>query len=83
MNRLDFYANIVHQIWSHWMKYFFSICNPTVDYEGNITVTIPKEKYYRWVRQMNTHYLYLPDDEGKSDRDLVKALFPVTDWVEK
>jgi hypothetical protein len=64
MSREDLLAEIQHEIWSHWMKYMFSICIENGE-EG--FVTIPKEKVNRWKRQLNTLYKDLSPDEKLSD----------------
>ena len=58
-------AAVQHEIWSHWMRYLFSVCPP--DSFGN--GIIPAEKAQRWQRQMNTDYANLTDKERESDRD--------------
>jgi hypothetical protein len=61
---IELLANVQHQIWSHWMKYQFSVCQENPD--GSIT--IPAEKVVRWKRQMNTDYPALSETEKASDR---------------
>lgn len=68
-------ADKQHQIWAHWMKYFFSKC--TTDIDGNIVV--PKELVERWTRQMNTEYENLSESEKDSDRNIVKQ-FRLLPW---
>ena len=53
-----------HAIWAHWMIYLFGVSRLNPD--GS--VTIPADKAERWIRQMNTHYLDLPESERESDR---------------
>ncbi len=64
MNREEILAEIQHEIWSHWMKYMFSIC---VENSDGGSVIIPKEKVLRWKRQLNTQYKDLSPDEKLSD----------------
>jgi len=54
---LERYAAIQHDIWSHWMKWFFK--NDT------------QENRERWKRQMNTPYDKLSESEKESDRRVV------------
>ncbi|MGX9686248.1 hypothetical protein ACTQ9L_03785 [Deinococcus wulumuqiensis] len=54
-----------HEIWSHWMRYLFSVSHENED--GS--VTIDRENVIRWKRQMQTKYSDLTDNEKKSDRD--------------
>lgn len=58
-------ATAQHEIWSHWMKYLFQVSKKNED--GS--VTIPADKVTRWVRQMNTPYSGLTEDEKESDRE--------------
>ncbi len=53
-----------HAIWSHWMRYLFSVCRLNED--GS--VTIPVDKAERWQRQMSTDYSALTEREKESDR---------------
>ena len=65
--RLELLAEIQHEIWSHWMKYQFTICKES----GNGDLIIPAEKVGRWMRQLNTPYGELTPSEKQSDRDVV------------
>lgn len=58
-------ADVQHAIWSHWMKYLFSVC---VENEDG-SVTIPCDKVSRWKRQMETEYKDLSELEKASDRN--------------
>jgi hypothetical protein len=53
-----------HEAWAGWMRYLFSVSTRNED--GS--VTIPREQVERWIRQMETAYKDLPEDEKKSDR---------------
>lgn len=61
------HAAVEHEIWSHWMKYMFSVCKNT----PSGTVTIPMNLVERWREQMETPYDILSEDEKKSDREQV------------
>ena len=64
INKREELAAVQHEIWAHWTKYQFSICQHNKD--G--TITIPTDKVERWSRQMNTPYSDLTDKEKESDR---------------
>lgn len=65
-------ASVQHDIWVHWMKYLFSVCD-----ERDGEVIIPKDKVSRWKRQMNASYNSLSGKEKQSDKDQVKKLLKV------
>lgn len=58
-------AEYAHNAWASWMKYNFSKFQDW-DENGNIQLS----PYYlkRWLRQMDTKYYDLPEDEKESDR---------------
>ena len=58
-------ASTMHSIWSHWMRYLFSVSIKNED--G--TYTIPVGKVDRWQRQLETPYELLTDEEKQSDRE--------------
>ncbi len=60
-------ADAQHIIWSHWMRYQFSKCEPRED--GSLV--IPADLVERWKRQMDTAYCDLSEDEKESDRKIV------------
>jgi hypothetical protein len=51
-------ASIQHEIWSHWMRWFFDNDTP--------------ENRSRWRRQMTTPYAELSEREKESDRRVVR-----------
>jgi len=59
-------SNLSHEIWSHWMRYMFSRCQPNEE-EG--TLTIPAWAVQRWGRQLDTPYNELTEEEKNSDRE--------------
>lgn len=65
-------AAYAHKAWSGWMRYLFSKCDFTMPVIlsalENGSVIIPKEFVERWMRQMNTEYVDLPENEKESDR---------------
>lgn len=72
---LEELADAQHKIWSHWMTYQFSKCE-TAEEVGAMTddddVVIPAEFVRRWLRQANTPYAELIEDERESDRRVVR-----------
>jgi len=62
-------AEIVHDLWAHWMKYMFTLCE-----DDDLGFIIPHEYVRRWQRQMNTAYNDLSEKEKASDRDLALRL---------
>ncbi len=63
MNERDRLADYAHRAWSGWMRYMFSKSISNDD--GSIT--IPLDLVKRWMRQMNTNMLDLPENERASD----------------
>ena len=62
-------AKAAHDIWAHWMKYIFSVCENT---EGKIDAQIPKELVVRWKRLMNTPFEELTNKEQNSDFEIAR-----------
>lgn len=58
-------ASIQHEIWAHWMRYVFRVCQENSD--GSFT--IPAEKANKWIRQIETSYSELSESEKDSDRE--------------
>lgn len=63
-NLLEALAEQAHRSWSGWMHYLFDRCSP----QDDGTTVIPAPSVSRWVRQMNTPYAKLPENEKTSDR---------------
>ena len=61
---LEILANVQHEIWSHWMKYLFSVSSQNI----SGSVTIPANLVARWTRQMNTPYAELSEKEKESEK---------------
>ncbi len=58
-------AAYAHEAWSGWMRYLFQKArNPHED--GS--VMIDGQHVMRWMRQMETDYADLPEEEKESDR---------------
>jgi hypothetical protein len=70
---LEKLADCQHEIWSHWMKYLFSVSTENED--GS--VTLPAEKVNRWQRQMNTKYANLSPKEQRSDLEQAMKIMDV------
>ena len=57
-------AAYAHKAWSGWMRWMFDRCSP----QDDGSTIVPAGLVSRWVRQMNTSYADLPDNEKESDR---------------
>lgn len=68
---LDQFAEIQHDIWSHWMDYMFK-CGVTLP-DG--TWVMPEAMVGRWRRQLATAYKHLSESEKESDRQVVLDFF--------
>ena len=58
---------VQHEIWAHWMRYQFSLCEKQED--GSLV--IPPRLVESWVRRMNTPYRDLQEVEQNIARDRV------------
>lgn len=78
-------ANLQHKIWSHWMKYLFSkgvfvrMKYMEDDAEKQMCFVLPSECYTRWIRQMDTPYSDLSEEEKESDRDQANKVLALVD----
>ncbi len=61
----DKLAEVQHAIWAHWMNHLFGVSTRNDD--GSYTISA--EKAEQWIRQMNTPYTELPDNQKESDRE--------------
>lgn len=66
-------ANVQHQIWAHWMRYLFSVC----EHNEDGSYTIPATMATRWQRQIETDYDKLSDAERDSDREQADKVISV------
>ncbi len=69
---IELIADFIHDQWSHWMKYLYSILEDDWDpttHTKDVTYVLPVESYDRWLRQMNTPYSELSEKEKDSDRE--------------
>ena len=57
-------ASVQHDIWSHWMKYLFSVCDDSFD-----GIIIPPDKVRLWKKEIATPYSELTEKQKESDRD--------------
>lgn len=67
-------AELQHEIWSHWMKYLFSRCEPIGGCEPigewvDSPQVMPRDQVDRWLQQSRTHYSSLSEKERDSDRE--------------
>lgn len=69
---IELLAALAHDQWSGWMKYLFEKCQQAASTRATFYngpgVVIPAPSVERWVRQMNTPYADLPEEEKESDR---------------
>ena len=70
-------AKAMHDVWSHWMKYQFSMCHKNSDGD----TVIPKELVERWERQANTEYGNLTEKEKQSDRDVATKFLALEEVI--
>lgn len=65
-------AALCHEQWSGWMKYLFSKCDfgmgTVLSALENGCAIISKVYVDRWMKQMNTPYKDLSEEEKESDR---------------
>lgn len=61
-------AKAAHDIWAHWMNYFFTQCVEQPD--GSLVV--PADKVKRWKRLANTSFMALTEEEAKSDYEIAE-----------
>ena len=74
-------AALMHEMWIGWMKYLFSKSRQHGWDDGR--VIIPAWAVERWMRQMDTPYDELSEEEKDSDRriaDRVLALIEKSVW---
>lgn len=76
-------ADIEHDRWAKWQKYFFSKCQikPQSEVGGMddryVYLALPKDLYERWNRQIETKYSDLSEQEKESDRVEVRKYIPL------
>lgn len=63
--RREALAALCHEQWSGWMRHLFSKSTPN-GWGGEL---IPGWAVNRWMRQMNTPYEKLSEEEKESDRE--------------
>ena len=68
---MEQFADRTHECWSDWMVYLFSKC--TKNNDG--TATIPKWAVDRWLRQIETKYCDLSEEEREEDRKVVRKYY--------
>lgn len=68
-----------HASWARWMQYLFSRCVAVDDGHENVQYIIPPDLVKRWMRQMETPYDHLSEQEKQSDRDEVAHILPIID----
>ena len=69
-------AGVQHEIWSHWMRYLFSMARHNPD--GSVTISA--EHVQRWTRQMEAGYADLSEREQESDRHQADKVLVAMGW---
>lgn len=72
-------ADFMHDQWSHWEKYKWSLKTDYSDNNNEITIYWKSLDYERWRRQMNTPYSELSEKEKDSDREWARKLIELLD----
>lgn len=76
-------ADLEHDRWARWQKYFFSKCllKPQSEVNGLddrfIYFALSKDLYTRWNKQIETSYQYLSEEEKESDRKETRNYIPI------
>lgn len=68
---LESLAAYAHRTWARWMQYLFTKGEFFTE-DGSFI--IKPASVERWKRQMETHYVDLPESEKKSDREEAKKI---------
>ena len=71
-------AEYAHNSWSGWISYMFS----KMERQSNGDWWIPKWAYERWIRQSQTEYKNLPEEEKESDREEAKNIISILKGIE-
>lgn len=66
-------ADLMHKQWSRWMRYVFKKSKANED--GS--VTLPAWAVERWLRQVQTSYADLSEQEKDSDRDEAELVLEI------
>jgi hypothetical protein len=66
---LESMADAVHQVWCKWMEYMFKQGHH-MSVNGQSLWVMNDSAKRRWFRQMITPYVWLPENEKTSDRDI-------------
>jgi hypothetical protein len=66
-------AEYAHNCWSRWMRHLFGKGGKNSD--GSIT--LPREVVERWLRQMNTPYPELTNEDKASDREEANTIMDI------
>lgn len=87
VDEVEALAAYAHDAWSGWMIYLFGKCRHGADYIGmtgyidNGTRIIPQDYVERWMRQLETKYEDLPEQEKESDRKEARKILKVLGGV--
>lgn len=75
---MEKFAALEHERWAKWQKYFFSKCQIKPQSQVNgmddryVYLALPKDLYERWLKQIETPYSELSEQEKESDREQVR-----------
>ena len=71
---IEVMADVEHDRWSKWHRYFISKCRVYLPTEPSdvVLLALPKELSERWTRQCDTKYANLSETEKDSDRNEVR-----------
>ncbi len=70
---LNALAAIEHERWAHWQAYLHEQC----DRQEDGSLRIPADLVERWMRQIETPFGELSEEERESDRDQVRRYLPM------
>lgn len=80
-------ADLEHDRWARWQKYFFSHCQfkPQGEVGGMddryVYFALPKDLYEMWVRKIKTPYAELTEQEKESDRKETRNYLPLVSYA--
>jgi len=94
MSVRELLAEYAHDAWSGWMRYVFKQCGrhagPSVSsdtgeehYTPGVPAVIPAWAKDRWMRQMETPYVDLSEEEKESDRAEADKILEIVDYLQQ
>lgn len=69
-------ADLEHQQWAHWTKYMLKVLHPALPfvYDGQKGQSEAGRAMIRWMRQIDTPYADLSEEEKESDREWARKV---------